>query len=49
MILFLPISNSGCNLEGPGDVQHAREHCHLHLSQYVCASHELSHHDIQLP
>ena len=51
MVLFLSISNSDYNLEGPGDIQRAREHCPLHLSQYVCASasHELTHPDIQLP
>lgn len=51
MVLFLSISNSDCNLEGLGDIQRARGHCPLHLSQYVCvsASHELTHPDIQLP
>ena len=51
MVLFLSNSNSDCNLKGPGDIQRAREHCHLHLSQYVCASasHELAHPDIQFP
>ena len=50
MVLFLSISNSDCNLEGLGDIQRARGHCPLHLSQYVCASasHEVAHSDIQL-
>ena len=50
MGLFLSISISDCNLEGLGDIQRARGHCPLHLSQYVCASasHEVAHSDIQL-
>ena len=50
MVLFLSISNSDCNLEGLGDIQRARGHCPLHLSQYVCASasHEVAHSDTQL-